>query len=329
MPLVSTNEIERASKTALQAYGAKDWIAASVARAVADAESYRNVICGLYYLESYCLQLATGRVDGVVDPHVSASRPGSILSDAQFGFAQSAFEAALPAAIAAARKNGTASLSVARAHTCTSLGYFTSQLAAEGFLAIGFTNASPVVAPPGGSQKVIGTNPIAMSVPDGQGGLAVHFDFSTSAVALGKITMAKAAGRAIPLGWAVDAQGEPTTDPEAALLGALVSAGGYKGWGFGVLAELLAAGITGSVNSLDVGGLKLPGGAPHGLGQFYFIIDPSTHHAGFADRLARLVDAVALQEGARLPGSNREPIAEVNVPDALWDAVGVLGRGPA
>ena len=329
MPLVSTADIERASKTALQAYGAKDWIATSVARAVADAESYGNVICGLYYLESYCLQLATGRVNGTVDPQVSASRPGSILSDAQFGFAQSAFEAALPAAIAATRENGTASLSVAHAHTCTSLGYFTSQLAAEGLLAIGFTNASPVVAPPGGSQKVIGTNPIAMSVPDGQGGLAVHFDFSTSAVALGKITMAKAAGRAIPLGWAVDSQGEPTTDPEAALSGALVSAGGYRGWGIGILAELLAAGITGSVNSLDVGGLKLPEGAPHGLGQFYFMIDPSTHHAGFADRLARLVGSVALQEGARLPGSKREPMVEVDVPDALWDAVGVLGCGPA
>mgnify|MGYP006089924843 FL=1 len=329
MPLVSTADIERASKTALQAYGAKDWIATSVARAVADAESYGNVICGLYYLESYCLQLATGRVNGTVDPQVSASRPGSILSDAQFGFAQSAFEAALPAAIAATRENGTASLSVAHAHTCTSLGYFTSQLAAEGLLAIGFTNASPVVAPPGGSQKVIGTNPIAMSVPDGQGGLAVHFDFSTSAVALGKITMAKAAGRAIPLGWAVDSQGEPTTDPEAALSGALVSAGGYRGWGIGILAELLAAGITGSVNSLDVGGLKLPEGAPHGLGQFYFMIDPSTHHAGFADRLARLVGSVALQEGARLPGSKREPMVEVDVPDALWDAVGILGCGPA
>jgi (2R)-3-sulfolactate dehydrogenase (NADP+) len=202
-------------------------------------------------------------------------------------------------------------------------------LAAEGLLAIGFTNASPVVAPPGGSQKVIGTNPIAMSVPDGQGGLAVHFDFSTSAVALGKITMAKAAGRAIPLGWAVDSQGEPTTDPEAALSGALVSAGGYRGWGIGILAELLAAGITGSVNSLDVGGLKLPEGAPHGLGQFYFMIDPSTHHAGFADRLARLVGSVALQEGARLPGSKREPMVEVDVPDALWDAVGILGCGPA
>ena len=209
------------------------------------------------------------------------------------------------------------------------LDIFTAQLAAKGFLAIGFTNASPVVAPPGGNQKVIGTNPIAMSVPDGEGGLAVHFDFSTSAVALGKITMAKAAGEPVPLGWAVDAQGEPTTDPQTALAGSLVSAGGYKGWGFGVLAELLAAGITGSVNSLDVGGLKLPDGAPHGLGQFYFIIDPSTHHADFADRLTRLVDAVGLQEGSRLPGSNRQAKVEINVPDVLWDAVGILCKGPS
>jgi (2R)-3-sulfolactate dehydrogenase (NADP+) len=194
-------------------------------------------------------------------------------------------------------------------------------------MAIGFTNASPVVAPPGGNQKVIGTNPIAMSVPDGTGGLAVHFDFSTSAVALGKITMAKAAGEEIPLGWAVDAQGVATTNPEAALGGALVSAGGYKGWGFGILAELLAAGMTGSVNSLDVGGLKLPDGPPHGLGQFYFILDPNTHHDGFADRLARLADAVALQEGARLPGSARSPMAEIDVPDALWDLVAQLAQG--
>ena len=95
------------------------------------------------------------------------------------------------------------------------------------------------------------------------------------------------------------------------------------------MAELLAAGITGSVNSLDVGGLKLPDGAPHGLGQFYFIIDPSTHHADFADRLTRLVDAVGLQEGSRLPGSNRQAKVEINVPDVLWDAVGILCKGPS
>ena len=156
----------------------------------------------------------------------------------------------------------------------------------------------------------------------------MHFDFSTSAVALGKIMMAKAAGNDIPIGWAVDKDGAPTTDPTAALGGALVSSGGYKGWGFGLMAELLAAGITGSVNSLDVGALKLPDGAPHGLGQFYFVVDPSTHHHGFATRFERLVEAVSVQEGARLPGSNRKALTEINVPDALWAAVSGLIKGP-
>ena len=185
------------------------------------------------------------------------------------------------------------------------------------------TNASPVVAPPGGNKAVIGTNPIAMSVP-GDGELAMHFDFSTSAVALGKITMAKAAGESIPLGWAVDADGQPTTDPEAALKGALVSAGGYKGWGFGLMVELLAAGMTGGVNSLDVSGLKLPDGQPHDLGQFYIMIDPATHGDQFTDRFARVAEAVALQEGARLPGTDRKVFTDVDVPAALWTAVKLL-----
>ena len=71
-----------------------------------------------------------------------------------------------------------------------------------------------------------------MTVP-GEAKPSMHFDFSTSAVALGKITMAKAAGNMIPEGWAVDSDGRPTTDPVKALGGTLVSAGGYKGWGFG------------------------------------------------------------------------------------------------
>ena len=134
----------------------------------------------------------------------------------------------------------------------TSLGYFTQQIAQAGCIGIGFTNATPIVAAPGGKTRVIGTNPIAFSVPDGAGGVAMQFDQSTTAVALGKITMAKAAGERIPEGWAVDADGNPTTDPEAALAGSLVSSGGAKGWGFGLMAELLAAGLTGSTLSQDV-----------------------------------------------------------------------------
>ena len=321
---VSVGAIESASFAALKAHGAGDMQAAAVAKAVARAEALGNVICGLYYLESYCTQLQSGRVDGAVTPVVTRVRSSAVLADAGYGFAQPAFAAGLPEAVAAALENGVATLAVAHAHTCTSLGYFTEQIAATGLIGIGFTNASPVVAPPGGNKAVIGTNPIAMTVP-GADGPAMHFDFSTSAVALGKITMAKAAGEAIPLGWAVDAQGNPTTDPEAALQGALVSAGGYKGWGFGLMAELLAAGMTGSVNSLDVSGLKVATGKPHDLGQFYILMDPSTYHDGFADRFARVAEAVAAQEGARIPGADRQAVTEVDVPDALWALTQKLG----
>lgn len=320
---VSVDEIFETSQAALLKHGAGPVQARAVAKAVARAEALGNIICGLYYLESYCTQLTSGRVNGTVEPVVSTPRAGSIMADARFGFAQPAFDAGLEAAIEACRANGVATLSVAHAHTCTSLGYFTEQIGAVGLIGMGFTNASPIVAPPGGNKAVIGTNPFAMSVP-GDGKLLMHFDFSTSAVALGKITMAKAAGESIPLGWAVDADGQPTTDPEAALKGALVSAGGYKGWGFGLMVELLAAGMTGSVNSLGVSGLKVPDGPPHGLGQFYILIDPTTHGDHFAERFARVAEAVAAQEGARIPGANRVEMTVVDVPDALWDLVSGL-----
>ncbi|MEJ6397695.1 Ldh family oxidoreductase [Yoonia sp. 208BN28-4] len=319
----SPAEIYDVAKAALLAHGAADMQAGHVAKAVARAEESGNIICGLYYLESYCTQLTSGRVSGTVEPKVTRPRAGSVMADAGFGFAQPAFAAGLADAVTAARENGVATLAVAHAHTCTSLGFFTEQIAAAGLIGIGFTNASPVVAPPGGNKAVIGTNPIAMTVP-GDPKPALHFDFSTSAVALGKITMAKAAGTPIPLGWAVDADGQPTTDPEAALKGALVSAGGYKGWGFGLMAELLAAGMTGSVNSLDVSGLKLPDGKPHDLGQFYILIDPATHGDAFSDRFARVAEAVAAQDGARIPGADRLEMAKIDVPDALWDSVTAL-----
>ena len=228
MTSVSQSQIEQTVQAALERHGAGAFAAAEVARAVARAEAAGNRICGLYYLESYCSQLLSGRVKGTVVPTVSTPRPAAIVVDAQMGFAQPAFAYGLTPALDAARQFGVASLSISHAHTCTSLGYFTEQIAQAGLMAIGFTNASPIVAPPGGKSRVIGTNPIAFSVPDGAGGVALHVDQSTTTVALGKITMARAAGEKIPLGWALDANGEPTTDPEAALAGTLVSMGATK-----------------------------------------------------------------------------------------------------
>lgn len=326
MPQISLDEIEHTVRRALSLHGAAPFAAAEVARAVRKAESVGNKICGLYYVESYCQQLRSGRVSGTVTPLVSAPRKGAVLVDAGFGFAQPAFAHALPVVLDAARTNGVASLCVAHAHTCTSLGYFTEQIAVAGMIGIGFTNASPIVAAPGGKIRAIGTNPIAFSVPDGQGGVAMQFDQSTTTVALGKITMAKAAGQPIPEGWALDADGAPTTDPDAAIKGSLVSMGGYKGWGFGLMAEVLAAALTGSVLSRDVKPLKAPEGAPHDLGQYYLIIDPGVS-GDFGEKVQALADHIAQDEGARMPGQNKVTMDPVEVGEQTWTLITSLAEG--
>ena len=94
MAKISVANIFRHSKATLVKFGAIDWIADAVAEAIAKSESVGNRICGLYYLESYCLQLQSGRVKGDVEPIVSQERGGIVRVDAQFGFAQPAFQKA-------------------------------------------------------------------------------------------------------------------------------------------------------------------------------------------------------------------------------------------
>ena len=122
MPKISLDEIQSVTIKALLKHGAREWIATSVSKAVRRAEETGNVICGLYYLQSYCDQLVSGRVRGDVEPVVEKTREGAVKSDALFGFSQPAFDRGYLVAIEAARKNGISSFAVANAHTCTSLG---------------------------------------------------------------------------------------------------------------------------------------------------------------------------------------------------------------
>ena len=318
---VSLSEIERQSAAALTRAGATATVAASVARAIRMAEATGNLICGLYYLDSYCVQLQTGRVDGNAKPVVTRPRGATVQVDAAKGFAQPAFDAGLPEVVKAVAETGIASLSIHHSHTCTSLGFFTEQLAQAGLIGIGFTNAPACVAPPGGARPVLGTNPIAMAIPDGAGGVAFQFDQSTSATAIGKIRVAASKGEQIPEGWAVDDQGRPTTDAKAALAGSLVSSGGYKGYGFGLMAEMLAAGLTGSLLSVEAPPLKAPEGPPHDLGQFYIVIDPGAYEGSLAARIEVLAQAVEGQKGARLPGRGRSLPDEAHIDADLWASV--------
>jgi len=326
MQTVDLNEIQAVTDAALRAHGATPEIASSVAHAVRVAEAKGNRICGLYYVESYCRQLDTGRVFGDVEPVVTHDAAGSVRVDARYGFAQWAFKRGFATAVAAAKTNGTCGFSIEHSHTCTSLGYFTEQLAEEGLVAIGATNSSARVSPPGGTRPVLGTNPVAMAVPARGGGVAFQFDYSTSAIALGKITMAAAAGEAIPVGWAVDADGNDTTDPNEALEGSLLSAGGYKGYGLGLLVEVLASALTGGRSSVDIPPLKAPDGPHHDIGQFYILIDPEAYASdGFWDRIEALALVIEDQPGARLPGAGSRPVAaappQVEVDAEVWATI--------
>ena len=323
MPDIAITDIARVSRDALRHHGANERAALVMADAIAWAEARGNRICGLYYLESYCRQLDSGRINRAARPTANAARASVLKVHADDGFAQVAFDAAFHQAVEMARETGIVSVNITRAHTCTALGWFTERAASAGLIALGVTNASPIVAPFGGSRRVIGTNPIAFAVPDGAGGVAFAFDQATTVVTLGAVNMAKEAGRDIPEGWAVDAGGNPTTDPEAALKGSLLSAGGAKGWGIGAMVEILAAGLTGGRLSKDVKPLKAPEGDPHDLGQVFILIDPGTSPE-FGDRLAGLIEAVDADERGRLPGHMRVPLSSVNVPDALWAACEAL-----
>lgn len=320
---VTLDEIENYTTIALEKHGALSWVAKEVAKAVRVAEAENNKICGLYYLDSYCKQLKSGRVNGQIDPKVTQPKSGCVNVDAKNGFAQAAFSMGLQSAVDSAKKNGISLLTIAHSHTCTSLGYFTAQIAKHGFIGIGATNAPACVSPPGGNRPILGTNPISMSVPASDKTVAFQFDQSTSAIAIGKIRMAMAAGEAIPAGWAIDKDGNPTTDAEAALSGSLLSSGGYKGYGFGLMAEVLASALTDSVSSINASPLKTIDDEPHNLGQSYILIDPnfSGNKQQFWGHIKNLSAAVEEQPSARLPGVRKDLSQVIEIDQILWNQV--------
>jgi (2R)-3-sulfolactate dehydrogenase (NADP+) len=239
-------DLER-SRAALLAHGAGAFQAETVARAVARAEETGNVICGLYYLESYCVQLLSGRVDGRVEPgRVNARRRAASGSTRASASPNPPSPARCRLALEAARETGWRRWPWRTAHTCTSLGFFTEQIAAEGMIALGMTNASAIVAGPGGRAGA-GHEPLRHHDPrPGWPGAACGFlDLRRGAW---PDHHGQGRGGADPEGWAVDADGVPRPTPRRRFAGALQSAAGHKGWALGLMVEAFAAGLTGSVN---------------------------------------------------------------------------------
>ncbi len=131
---------------------------------------------------------------------------------------------------------------------------FTEQAAEKGMLGLAIANGPKALPPTGGARALLGTNPLALSLPVGAGKPPITLDMATSAVARGKVTLAKKTGRPIPEGWGVDKDGNPTTDPEAVLSGgAMLPVGGPKGYALSLFIEVLCSCLTGADNGQTMG----------------------------------------------------------------------------
>lgn len=303
---VTAKELENRMARAIAESNTSPAVAASVARALAAAEIDGHKGHGLSRIPSYCAQSLSGKVDGHASPEAEQPRPSCLAVDAAHGFAFPAFDLVVDRLPGLAREHGIAAAAIKRSHHCGVIGWHAERLAGSGVLALIFANTPKAIAPWGGKTGVFGTNPVALSAPRKDADPVV-IDLATSQIARGHILKAQQAGEAIPEGWALDRQGRPTTDPEAALQGTMQPLGGAKGAALAFLIEILAAGLTGANFGFEATSFFTGEGEPPGVGQFVIAIDPDVMAGGeaFADRFEILIAAMEGQEGVRLPGSRR------------------------
>jgi (2R)-3-sulfolactate dehydrogenase (NADP+) len=279
--------------------------ARSVARALVAAEADGLRGHGLSRLPTYAAQATVGKVDGFARPRLEQPRPAILAIDAANGFAYPALDAAVAALPPAARGTGVASAAIRRSHHCGAAGHPVERLAEQGFVALLFANTPAAIAPWGGSKGLFGTNPIAFACPLPDRAPIV-VDLSLSKVARGNILALKQKGEPVPDGWALDQQGRPTTDPDAALRGTMLPLGDAKGTALALMVELLAAGLTGANFAAEASSFLDAEGPPPATGQLVLVFDPGAF-AGpeVVTRFGMLAAAIEQQPGARLPGVRR------------------------
>lgn len=314
----SRDEVAAFSREALEASGASASVAATMADAIAAAELDGIQSHGLFYLPTYCQHLKCGKVNP--NARIASEISGACVTvDADAGFAHPAIAVAFEHLISKAREFGVAIAAIRNSYNCGVLGYHTETLSRAALVGIGFTNAPASIAPWGGRIPLVGTNPISVAVPDTNGGTAFLIDQSASVVAKSEIMKRDRECRPIPVGWALDPEGNPTTEPSVGLKGSMVPAGGVKGFGLALFVELMAACLTGANLGKDAAPFSGTAGGPPHTGQFFIAIDPSMTSSGlFAERVAAITSAMKEMDGVRLPGERRiearERIAREGIP---------------
>jgi (2R)-3-sulfolactate dehydrogenase (NADP+) len=324
-------EINSLVQSALIHAGASPSQAQATAEALVFAEACGLPSHGLSRVSMYVSHLKAGRVIGNAEPVIKNQRPSAVLIDAGNGFAFPACRMAVDQAIAKARQHGIAIAAVTNSHHFGMAAYHLDPVAGAGMVGIACGNSPAAMPAAGGKRAIFGTNPIAAIFPR-TGHPPVSVDLSLSEVARGKLMVAADRGESIPLGWALDQDGNPTTDPKKGLTGSMLAVGGTKGAMLALVVELLVTTLTGAHFGAEADTFFKPEGNQPQLGQVFIVIDPKAlgGDAVYAERIEALLTAMLSDEGVRLPGQRRIQLLEaakqtgLNVPQSVLDTIHAL-----
>lgn len=308
MPVVTVAALHDRVEAILRKAGLNPLQAGAVARVIVAGERDACKSHGIYRIEGVLRTIRAGKARMDAVPEIlPGTASGIVKVDAKGGFSNAAGEIGLPALVERTRSAGVAALAMNDAVHFSALWAEVEALTEHGLACLIMCPSYATVAPTGGDKALLGTNPFAFGWPRA-GKPPYVFDFATSVAARGETELHRRAGKQLPEGWAIDAEGHPTTDPEKALAGAMLSFGGHKGSAIGTMIELLAGIMIGDQTSreaLDILGTTTL--APT-HGELVIAFSPAAFAAGRAGdplhRAEALFDAI-LGQGARLPSQRR------------------------
>jgi LDH2 family malate/lactate/ureidoglycolate dehydrogenase len=251
---IDPTDLRQLTAAVLHAVAVPEDDAALVADSLVQADLWGHQSHGVMRLPWYYNRIRAGVMEPVTDAEVIVDHGSVAVIDGHDGVGQVLAARAIDEGIGRARTGGVGAVAVRNSNHFGTAAYFTRRAASRGCVALLTTNASPAMAPWGGKVKAIGTNPWSIAAPAGKRGIAV-MDIANTAVARGKIYLARQRGEtAIPDDWALNSDGEPTTDPAEAISGLIMPMAAHKGYVISFMMDVLSGVLTGSAFGSSVAG---------------------------------------------------------------------------
>ena len=334
MPILTLEEIKNFCYDALREAGASELQAETASQELMDAEAegIRNV--GLGYLPHYLNHLRCGKLVGDAVPEVVKQSASAIVVNANFGFCHTAYLHAEESLISMTKEQGIGMMAIHNSYSAGVLGWFVRRLAERGLVSLMFANSSKAVAAHGGKVPFFGTNPLAYGSPRKDLG-PVIVDMATASTARVNIVQAANEGREIEPGHAIDPEGNPTTDPALALKGAQLPVGGPKGFGLGLIVDLMGGVLTGSNCSYEAPLFANNEGGPPNVGQSIIAFNPEFFSSNYIEHLESMFTEMTHDNDVRIPGARRHELREkyekegIEVPQVLIDRIKAISKGEA